>query len=150
MEKKRLFQILDEMNVADTTNKTTLVGVCPNLVSADYIAKMQGTKITMGVPGNMVLDIQTKNTIPILVLIDKNEYDKILKAGIGKIYFGWIGEYDENKPHYYVLNGPTFIIEFDNNGGPRNGANHIHAIWREKGNEYGEDVLKKHYQMEKH
>jgi hypothetical protein len=48
------------------------------------------------------------------------------------------------------LNGPTFIIEFDNNGGPRNGANHIHAIWREKGNEYGEDVLRKHYQAEKH
>lgn len=78
------------------------------------------------------------------------EYDKIIKAGIDKIYFGWIGEYDEKKPHYYVLNGPTFIIEFDNNGGPRNSANHIHAIWREKGNEYGEDVLKKHYLMEKH
>jgi hypothetical protein len=78
------------------------------------------------------------------------EYDKIIKAGIGKIYFGWIGAYDETKPHYYVLNGPTFIIEFDNNGGPRNSANHIHAIWREKGNEYGEDVLKKHYQTQKH
>jgi Protein of unknown function (DUF3500) len=78
------------------------------------------------------------------------EYDKIVKAGIDKIYFGWIGEYDEKKPHYYVLNGPTFLIEFDNNGGPRNSANHIHAIWREKGNEYGEDVLKKHYLMEKH
>jgi hypothetical protein len=78
------------------------------------------------------------------------EYDKIVKAGVDKIYFGWIGEYDEKKPHYYVLNGPTFLIEFDNNGGPRNSANHIHAIWREKGNEYGEDVLKKHYQMEKH
>ena len=78
------------------------------------------------------------------------EYDKILKAGIDKVYFGWIGKYEEQVPHYYVLNGPTFIIEFDNNGGPRRGANHIHAIWREKGNEYGEDVLKKHYQMEKH
>lgn len=78
------------------------------------------------------------------------EYDKILKAGIEKIYFGWIGTYVEKEPHYYVINGPTFLIEFDNNGGPRNGANHIHAIWREKGNEYGEDVLKKHYQGEKH
>ena len=78
------------------------------------------------------------------------EYEKIQKAGMDKIYFGWIGEYDEKKPHYYVLNGPTFLIEFDNNGGPRNSANHIHAIWREKGNEYGEDVLKKHYLSEKH
>jgi len=77
------------------------------------------------------------------------EYDKILKAGIGKIYFGWIGLYDESKPHYYVLNGPGFLIEFDNCGGNGKG-NHIHAIWREKGNEYGEDVLKKHYLSEKH
>ena len=76
------------------------------------------------------------------------EYDKILKAGIQNIYFGWIGAYEEKKPHYYVLNGPTFLIEFDNNGGPRRDANHIHAIWREKGNEYGEDLLKKHYETE--
>jgi hypothetical protein len=42
------------------------------------------------------------------------EYDNIIKAGIGKIYFGWIGPYEESKPHYYVLNGPGFLIEFDN------------------------------------
>ena len=78
------------------------------------------------------------------------EYNKILKAGVDKIYFGWIGEYEEKKAHYYVINGPTFLIEFDNNGGPRKSANHIHAIWREKGNEYGEDVLRKHYLSEKH
>jgi hypothetical protein len=73
------------------------------------------------------------------------EYDKILKAGMDKIYFGWIGPYEETKPHYFLLNGSSFIIEFANNNG-----NHIHAIWREKGNEYGEDVLKEHYKSEKH
>jgi hypothetical protein len=78
------------------------------------------------------------------------EYDKILKAGIGEVYFGWIGPYEEKKPHYFVINGPTFLIEFDNNGGPRNAANHVHTIWREKGNEYGEDLLKNHYKAEKH
>lgn len=78
------------------------------------------------------------------------EYEKIVKAGFDKIYFGWIGETEEKKPHYFVVNGPTFLVEFDNNGGPRRAANHIHTIWREKGNEYGEDVLKKHYEAEKH
>lgn len=78
------------------------------------------------------------------------EFDKIIKGGIENIYFGWIGAREEKKAHYFILNGPTFLIEFDNNGGPRGSANHIHAIWREKGNEYGEDVLKKHYQEEKH
>ncbi len=78
------------------------------------------------------------------------EYAKIEKAGLDTIYFGWIGAKEEKVPHYYIINGPTFLIEFDNNGGPRGTANHIHAIWREKGNEYGEDVLKKHYESEKH
>ncbi len=77
------------------------------------------------------------------------EYNKIIKAGIGKIYFGWIGSYDESKPHYFILNGPGFLIEFDNNGFEGR-ANHIHTIWREKGNEYGEDVLRNHYLSEKH
>lgn len=80
----------------------------------------------------------------------ESEYAKILKAGTGNIYFGWIGSKQEKEPHYYLINGPGFLIEFDNNGGPRKSANHIHAIWREKGNEYGEDMLRKHYLSEKH
>ena len=80
----------------------------------------------------------------------EEEYNKIVKTGIDNIYFGWIGPYDEYKAHYFILNGPTFLIEFDNAGGPRRNGNHIHTIWREKGNEFGEDMLKKHYQAEKH
>jgi hypothetical protein len=67
------------------------------------------------------------------------EYNKIMKAGLENVYFGWIGAYEEYKPHYFLLNGPSFLIEFDNRD------NHIHSIWREKGNEYGEDILKQHY-----
>ena len=78
------------------------------------------------------------------------EFEKIRKAGMDNIYFGWIGSYEETKAHYFILNGPTFLIEFDNAGGPRRNGNHIHSIWREKGNEYGEDLLKKHYQSERH
>jgi len=37
------------------------------------------------------------------------EFAKITKAGVSSIYFGWIGPYEETKPHYFVLNGPTFF-----------------------------------------
>jgi hypothetical protein len=78
------------------------------------------------------------------------EYAKIEKAGLDDVYFGWIGAYEEQKAHYFIINGPSFLIEFDNNGGPRGRANHIHTIWREKGKEYGEDLLKIHYQQAPH
>jgi hypothetical protein len=76
-------------------------------------------------------------------------YDKILKNGLDKVYFAWIGSLERNQPHYYLINAPDFLIEYDNVGF-QNDGNHIHAILREKGNDFGEDLLKKHYAEHKH
>lgn len=71
-------------------------------------------------------------------------FDKITKSGLDTVYFAWVGSLDNNKPHYYIINGPDFLIEYDNVGF-QNDGNHIHAILREKGSEFGEDILKQHY-----
>ena len=71
-------------------------------------------------------------------------FDKIMKSGIEKVYFAWVGSLSTNKPHYYIINGPDFLIEYDNVGF-QNDGNHIHAILREKGQDFGEDLLKQHY-----
>ena len=76
-------------------------------------------------------------------------FDKIVKSGIEKVYFAWIGSLENNKPHYYIINGPDFLIEYDNVGF-QNDGNHIHAILREKGNDFGADLLKQHYLETKH
>jgi hypothetical protein len=76
-------------------------------------------------------------------------FDKIMKSGIEKVYFAWVGSLENNKPHYYLINGPDFLIEYDNVGF-QNDGNHIHAILREKGNDFGEDILKQHYLESKH
>lgn len=68
---------------------------------------------------------------------------KLHSRGMGEIYFAWIGSYEPMKPHYYIIHSPDFLIEYDNVGFLDN-ANHIHSIWREKGNDFGEDILKKH------
>ena len=76
-------------------------------------------------------------------------FDKIMKSGIDNIYFAWIGSLQNNKPHYYIINGPDFLIEYDNVGF-QNDGNHIHAILREKDNDFGQDMLKQHYLEAKH
>ncbi|CCH02074.1 hypothetical protein FAES_4074 [Fibrella aestuarina BUZ 2] len=76
-------------------------------------------------------------------------YDKIMKSGLEKVYFAWVGSLENNKPHYYIINGPDFLIEYDNVGF-QNDGNHIHAILREKGNDFGDDLLKRHYLETKH
>lgn len=71
-------------------------------------------------------------------------YDQIIKTGLDKVYFAWVGSRERNRPHYYIVHGPDFLIEYDNVGFENDG-NHIHAILREKGNDFGQDILKEHY-----
>lgn len=71
-------------------------------------------------------------------------FDKITASGLDKVYFAWVGSLENNKPHYYIINGPDFLIEYDNVGFQHDG-NHIHAILREKENDFGQDILKQHY-----
>ena len=58
------------------------------------------------------------------------------------VYFGWAGVAERGGPHYYRIQGPTFLIEYDNT---QNDANHIHAIWREFNGDWGRDLLAEHY-----
>lgn len=73
--KKRFLQIVDQMNLDDTSNKTENVIRCDSFVSANYTP--QGTKVTMGLPGNHIFDIESGKKIAVLLLIDYNEYMKI-------------------------------------------------------------------------
>lgn len=74
---------------------------------------------------------------------------KLHARGMDSVYFAWIGSYEPMKAHYYVIHSPDFLIEYDNVGFLDN-ANHIHSIFREKGNDFGEDILKKHRMDHKH
>ncbi len=67
---------------------------------------------------------------------------KIAAADFKKIKFAWAGGLEPGQPHYYRLHGPTFLVEFDNT---QNNANHIHTVWRDAANDFGEDLLRAHY-----
>jgi hypothetical protein len=67
--------------------------------------------------------------------------DKLKKAGLENIAFAWAGETEKGKKHYYRLQGPTFLVEYDN---AQNDGNHIHSVWRDFHGDFGEDLLRAH------
>ena len=69
------------------------------------------------------------------------------KAGLDKITFAWAGETERGKKHYYRVQGPTFLIEFDNT---QNDGNHIHSAWRDFNGDFGRDLLREHVAAMKH
>ncbi len=64
-----------------------------------------------------------------------------------KLYFAWAGVEQKGGPHYYRIQAPSFLIEYDNT---QNEANHIHSVWRDYENDFGLDLLKQHYDSSHH
>ena len=72
---------------------------------------------------------------------------KIKKAGIENIGFAWAGSIERGQKHYYRVQGPTFLIEFDNS---QNDGNHVHSIWRDFNGDFGRDLLRDHLKTATH
>tara|TARA_R110002124_G_scaffold225394_1_gene390736 strand:- start:267 stop:1310 length:1044 start_codon:yes stop_codon:yes gene_type:complete len=81
------------------------------------------------------------------VSLSKQQWDNLKKNDLNKIYFSWMGDQNptigKDHGHYYRIHGPTFLIEFDNT---QNDANHIHSVVRDLENDFGDDLLKMHYE----
>jgi hypothetical protein len=72
---------------------------------------------------------------------------KIKAAGLDKIRFAWAGEIERGKKHYYQIQGPTFLVEYDNT---QNNGNHIHSVWRDFNGDFGRDLLREHVKAVAH
>jgi hypothetical protein len=68
--------------------------------------------------------------------------DKIRKAGLATVKFAWMGSTEKGAPHYYRIQGPTFLVEYDNT---QTHANHVHTVWRDFNGDWGADLLAEHY-----
>jgi hypothetical protein len=57
------------------------------------------------------------------------------------LYFAWAGSTEPGEPHYYRVQGPNLLLEWDNT---QRNANHAHSVWRSPENDFGLDVLGEH------
>lgn len=64
-----------------------------------------------------------------------------------QIYFAWAGNIEPGHGDYYRVQGPGFLIEYDNTQG-RN--NHSHTVWRDLKSDFGLDVLALHHRLYDH
>jgi hypothetical protein len=70
--KKTLFDTLAEMNKEDSEKGTRMVEIGNQLISMDKVKG--GAKIAMGMPESCMKDILLDKKIPLLILVDKEEY----------------------------------------------------------------------------
>lgn len=68
--------------------------------------------------------------------------DQIKKAGTN-MNFAWTGGIEKGEGHYYRVQAPAFLVEYDNT---QNNNNHVHAVWRDYNGDFGFDLLGNHYQ----
>ncbi len=75
------------------------------------------------------------------------QLQRIEEAGFGRLHFAWAGAHQPREPHYYRIHGPTVLVEY---GNVESGANHIHTVWRDLENDFGGDLLRRHYATQPH
>ena len=63
------------------------------------------------------------------------------EAALDAVHLAWAGPTGVGKPHYYRLQGPRLLIEYDNT---QRHANHAHSVWRDPADDFGYDALGVH------
>ena len=91
-----------------------------------------------------LIAVYTDQMTPDIAAERQAEYEK---AGVDKIAFAWAGPVTPGEKHYYRVQGPTFVIEFDNT---QNNGNHVHSVWRDFDSDFGRDLLREHLATVKH
>lgn len=63
------------------------------------------------------------------------------ERALDAVHFAWAGTTAPGQPHYYRLQGPRLLVEWDNT---QRDANHAHSVWRDPSADFGLDVLAAH------
>jgi hypothetical protein len=74
--------------------------------------------------------------------VAETETAQLQQNGLDDIHFVWAGSIEKHQAHYYRLQSQRFLVEYDK---AQDHANHIHSVWRDIQNDFGVDVLARHY-----
>ena len=115
-----------------TMNRNDIAALAPGGIAAESLTPKQRELLLA------LIDVYAGFMAPDLA---SARLAKLKQAGIDKIGFAWLGSTDKGQKHYYRVQGPTFLIEYDNT---QNNGNHIHSVWRDFEGDFGRDLLREH------
>lgn len=119
-------------------------------LTQDHLDAIRYTRTPKGLPAARMTDAQRQMlTALIRQYIDRMpeelaeiETAKLTGAALDAVHFAWAGGLERRQPHYYRLQGPRFLVEYDN---VQRDVNHIHSVWRDPEGDFGADLLAQHY-----
>ena len=142
-----------------------------DLVNSLSLDQRQGTILDIEVPGDIFTaaereigplenagisyqDLDSRQRRMLIALIDElasmqpeviadERMGAIRSEELDEINFVWIGGTEKGNPHYFRVQGASFLIEYDNT---QNDANHVHLVWRDFAGDFGRDLIRVHYQ----
>jgi hypothetical protein len=154
-ETEQAFALLHSLNETQLTQATLTKKAFGNIMTGNSrrvsLERMDGLPYT-----DMTAD-QRRQFLDLLKLyvgryritLAKQQMDRIEKAGLEQLRFAWAGDTatDNSIGYYYRIHGPMLLIEYDNT---QNNANHVHTVVRDLTNDFGDDLLREHYERAKH
>jgi hypothetical protein len=72
----------------------------------------------------------------------EQQAEKFAGQKLDAVHFAWAGGIEPGQPHYYRLQGPRLLAEYDNT---QRDVNHIHTVWRDPTADFADDVLARHH-----
>jgi hypothetical protein len=126
----------DPLKEIVTTNKKRVDPLSPAGIPATRLTPPQRTRL------EALVKLYLSRWRPELA---EETFAKIAASGLDKLTFAWAGPIDRSKGRYYRIQGPTFLIEFDNF---QNNFNHVHTVVRDFKGDFGHDLLAEHHARE--
>ncbi|MEW5809131.1 MAG: DUF3500 domain-containing protein [Actinomycetota bacterium] len=119
--------------------------------SAEDDAQVALTGVPKGLPAAAMTSTQRERLRILLDLYFGRAAEPIAEAyrvryrgddQLDTLHVAWAGAVNAGEPHYYRIQGPRILIEYDNT---QRRANHVHAVWRDPTGDFGVDALAHHH-----
>jgi Protein of unknown function (DUF3500) len=118
-------------------------------VAPDDILQRNRARVELGRPDGLAATAMLPQQRALLEGLVRHYLDRLPEAvaaaeaarvvgGSGdRLHFAWAGGAEPGQPHYYRVQGPRLLIEYDN---VQDGVNHVHAVWRDPGGDFGQST----------